>query len=351
MTAPLPPPTAETRAVGVAFSGGVDSAVCVRLLQAAGYEVTAWHMLTCRAEPEEKVRRLADALAVPLKCLDLREEFEREVVAPFYAAYAHGLTPNPCAWCNPRLKFGRLFQAIGGTMATGHYVGKGLEPSTGTLTLRCARDVAKDQSYFLYAISPEALRHTLFPLAGMSRAEVVALARQWALPIPEATLTAGSQDICFLPEGDYRPELQRRHPETATPGDILNPEGRVLGRHCGLANYTRGQRKGIGVATGGRAFVVDFDRARNTLTLGPREALLTNTFTVGELHWLVPPTFPLRCEAVSRYHHKPFACTLTAEGVVTADEPQSLITPGQACVFYRDEWLLGGGLIQAAKVV
>ncbi len=332
--------------VGVAFSGGVDSAVCVRLLQEQGYTVEAWHMLTVSESPSEATVRLAETLGVPLHVVDLREDFEREVVAPFYAAYAAGLTPNPCAWCNPLLKFGALRRAIGGLMATGHYVGVGVEPEHGVCTLRRAADAAKDQSYFLYALPPEAIKETLFPLADFTRGEVVELARRWDLPIPEKRLASGSQDICFLPEGDYRPELQRRHPETATPGDILNTEGRVLGRHTGLANYTRGQRRGLGVAMGERAFVVGFDRARNTLTLGPREALLTARFRVGELRWLVPSAFPLRCEAVSRYHHAPFACTVFDDGTVVADVPQALITPGQACVFYRDTWLLGGGIIQ-----
>ncbi len=334
-----------SKRIGVAFSGGVDSAVCVRLLQEQGYTVEAWHLLTCTATPSENTLRVADTLGVPLHVLDLRKAFEQEVVAPFYADYAAGLTPNPCTRCNPLIKFGRLRQAIRGPMATGHYVGLGTEPESGTLTLRRAEDASKDQSYFLYAIPPETLHEIVFPLAGRRRAEVVALARQWQLPIPEARLTAGSQDICFLPEGDYRPELRRRHPETDCPGDILDPNGRVLGRHCGLAHYTRGQRRGIGVATGGRAFVIGFDRVRNTLTLGPREALLTTRFSVNALHWIVPPTFPLRCEAVSRYHHAPFTCTLYADGTVLADQPQTLITPGQACVFYRGPWLLGGGTI------
>ncbi len=332
--------------IGVAFSGGVDSAVCVRLLQEEGYAVEAWHMLTCSERADERTLSLADALRVPLHIVDLREAFEREVVAPFYDAYARGLTPNPCALCNPRLKFGHLRRAIGGRMATGHYVGKAIEPLSGALTLRCANDKAKDQSYFLAALTTEDLAATEFPLAHMTRAEVVALAREWGLPIPEAKLSSGSQDICFLPNGDYRPGLCARHPETATPGDILNLEGRVIGRHTGLANYTRGQRKGIGVATGGRAFVVGFDRERNTLTLGPKEALLVSSFKVEALHWLVPPTYPVTCQAVSRYHHKPFACTVHADGTILPEEPQTLVTPGQTCAFYRDEYLLGAGIIE-----
>ena len=331
--------------IAVAFSGGVDSAVCVRLLQKQGHDVEAWHMLTLAAEPAPAVVDLAEALGVPLRTVDLRADFEREVVAPFFADYAAGLTPNPCCRCNPRLKFGLLRQAINGPMATGHYVANAHEPETGALTLRAASDAAKDQSYFLYALTRDDLADVVFPLADRTRAEVVSLARAWALPIPEARLASGSQDICFLPDGDYRPELRRRHPETDRPGDILSPEGRVLGRHQGLANYTRGQRRGLGVATGGRAFVVAFDRARNTLTLGPREALLTRTFRVGPVNWLVPPTFPLACQAVTRYHHPPFDCLVHADGRVEAAEPQTLVTPGQACVFYRGPYLLGGGPI------
>ena len=345
----LPPPSSVIRhpssPIGVAFSGGVDSAVCVRLLQREGYAVQAWHMLTCSAEPAPGVVELAAALGVPLHLLDLREAFERAVVAPFFDAYAAGQTPNPCAWCNPRLKFGLLQRAIGGPMATGHYVALDREPLSGRLTLRCATDAAKDQSYFLYALPPDLLPHLRFPLAGMTRAQVVALARDWRLPIPEAKLAAGSQDICFLPNGDYRPELRRRHPETATPGPILDLAGRRLGTHTGLANYTRGQRKGLGIATGARAFVIALDRVANTLTLGPREALLRTTFAVRDPHWLIPPTFPLACQAVTRYHHPPFDCTLSADLTVHPASPQALLTPGQACVFYRGPYLLGGATI------
>ncbi|MDO5462372.1 MAG: tRNA 2-thiouridine(34) synthase MnmA [bacterium] len=332
--------------IGVAFSGGVDSAVCVALLQRAGAEVEAYHMLTCTAEVDSATVALAEALGVPLHVIDLRERFEAEVVAPFFDAYARGETPNPCVFCNPRLKFGALRQCIQGRMATGHYVGKGIEPISGVSTLCCANDKAKDQSYFLYAITPADLEQTLFPLAGATRSEVVALARAWALPIPEAKLSSGSQDICFLPGGDYRPELARRHPEVMCEGDILNPEGKVIGRHTGLANYTRGQRKGIGVATGGRVFVTALNWQANTLTLGPKEDLLKTQFKVAEMHWLVPPVFPLTCEAVSRYHHAPFKCVVFEDGTVQSETPQTLITPGQACVFYREKWVLGGGCIQ-----
>lgn len=331
--------------VAVAFSGGVDSAVCVRLLQARGHAVTAWHLLLREAAPDPAVPALADALGVPLRLLDARDAFERAVVAPFFAAYAAGLTPNPCCLCNPRIKLGLLRRAVQGPLATGHYAAHARDPATGAPTLRRHRDPAKDQTYFLCALPPAALRGLLLPLAGHTRADVVALARRWRLPIPERRLAAGSQDACFLPGGDYRPELRRRHPETATPGDILDPAGRVIGRHAGLANHTRGQRRGLGVATGCRAYVVAFDRARNTLTLGPREALLVPAFRVAPPNWLVPPTFPLRCQAVTRYHHAPFACTLHADGAVLPDAPQTLVTPGQWCAFYRGPLLLGGAPI------
>ncbi len=349
MIPPAPMPAADDAPVALAFSGGVDSAVCAHLLRAQGYRVEAWHLLTLAPEPDPAVPALAEALGIPLRLVDVRADFERLVVAPFYAAYAAGLTPNPCCRCNPLVKFGLLRRALppGARFATGHYAALGVEPESGRVTLRRPADLAKDQTYFLCGLAPGQLRGLLLPLADRTRAEVVALARSLALPIPERRLAAGSQDVCFIPGGDYRPELRRRHPETATPGDILDSAGRVIGRHAGLANHTRGQRKGLGVATGGRAYVVAFDRARNTLTLGPREALLTQTFRLERLNWLVPPAFPLACQAVTRYRHPPFDCTLEADGTLRAATPQTLVTPGQACALYRGSFLLGGGTIAA----
>ena len=338
---------AEKPQIGVAFSGGVDSAVCVRLLQEQGFDVTAWHMLTCRGQVDPATVALAEALNVPLHVLDFRETFEATVVAPFFQAYADGRTPNPCLICNAKLKFGKLREAIGGPMATGHYVRLGTEPHSGKPTLCCAADPNKDQSYFLYDLPAEALNDLHFPLGEFTRAQVVEYAKAWRLPIPEAKLSAGSQDICFLPEGDYRPELRRRHPETARPGKVLDMEGRVLGMHQGLAGITRGQRKGLGIATGGRAFAVGFDYQQNTLTLGPKEALEVTAFRIERPNWLIPPTFPLTCVAVTRYHHRPIPCEVAADGCVRLTTPQTLVTPGQACVFYRDNYLLGGGIIQS----
>lgn len=331
--------------IGVAFSGGVDSAVCVKLLQNEGYDVSAWHMLTCQDAPSEATLALADALEVPLHVLDFRAEFEAEVVAPFFKTYAEGRTPNPCLQCNARLKFGRLREAVDGLMATGHYVRIASLPGSDALTLQCGADPAKDQSYFLYDLPRVALKTLRFPLGNLTRTDVVALARQWELPIPEAKLAAGSQDICFLPDGDYRPELCRRHPETAKPGDVLDMNGKIIGQHNGLATVTRGQRKGLGIATGGRAFAVGFDHIRNTLTLGPKEALEVSRFTITAINWLVEPTFPLHCDAVTRYHHRPVSCTVWEDGRVVPDTPLTLVTPGQACVLYRDGFVLGGGLI------
>jgi tRNA-specific 2-thiouridylase len=332
--------------IGVAFSGGVDSAVCVRLLQECGFDVTAWHMLTCHKTVDEATISLAAALDVPLKVLDFQEVFEQTVVAPFFKAYAEGFTPNPCLCCNARLKFGLLREAIGGLMATGHYVRLSEEPQSGEITLQCGADPAKDQSYFLYDVPKETFSSVVFPLGNMTRAQVVALAQKWQLPIPERKLAAGSQDVCFLPEGDYRPELCRRHPETARPGNVLDMNGKVIGRHQGLATVTRGQRKGLGIATGGRAFAVGFNRTDNTITLGPKEALEVTAFKVGRFNWMVTPTFPLRCHAVTRYHHRPVMCTVHEDGTIIPDTPLTLVTPGQACVFYRDEWLLGGAFIE-----
>ncbi len=337
--------------VGLALSGGVDSAVAALLLLEQGHEVEAWHMLLpeyrngeLRTNPDRQAdaRRVAEQLGIPFHAVDLTETFKREVLEPFRAAYCQGKTPNPCALCNPAVKFGALFAAMRANgcdcIATGHYARIESE------TLAPAADAQKDQSYFLYRLPRRLLGNILFPIGGLLRSEVRARAEKAGLPVSQKK---SSQDICFLPEGDYRPLL----PASAlTPGPVVDPFGRHIGTHQGIAACTIGQRKGIGIATGERAYVTELRPESNTIVAGRRDDLKRAEFVVRGASWMIQPRqFPMRAQARTRYHKALFPVTVTplpgGDFRVVPDEPQEAIAPGQSCVFYRDGFLLGGGSI------
>ncbi len=356
--------------VAIALSGGMDSLRAAWLLREAGHDVVALHMRlfspvpasgnsTGRESDEDRESRLqavASRLGIPLFIVDCREVFERCVIRPFIEAYRNGLTPNPCVLCNPAVKFGFLLEralAMGAEkLATGHYVRKrDPESPRGRYLLRCGADARKDQSYFLYGLSQDQLSRALFPLGDETKEST----RAWALAhgfdelIPEE-----SQEICFIPSGDYRRFLQDYAPEATDgpQGPIRDTSGALIGRHRGLFRYTVGQRRGIDIPSSAPYYVLELDPRTNTLWVGRSHELLTTEAVVGRLNWvsIAPPGETFRAAVRIRHQHQPAPAQVTPLPDGTArvrfEAPQRAVTPGQAAVFYRDDVVLGGGVLQ-----
>jgi len=339
----------------VAMSGGVDSTLAAALLVEQGHEVLGGTLRLVEHPPAVTAPNpegAARALGIPFISWDLHTEFERLVVSPFAAAYAAGRTPNPCALCNARVKFGLLLdkaRELGAdALATGHYAGIASEPGGPPRLVRGA-DRRKDQSYFLFAIAREALSRVRFPLGGLTKDVVRAMARARGLAAAERD---ESQEICFVPDDDYAGFLTRRSPTGAfVPGAIVDTAGRRLGEHRGLAHYTVGQRRGLRVAAEHPLYVVAIDPARNEIVVGVDEELWGRDLVVAGVNWLADePAGEPRAAVRIRSRHEPAPATLAPAGEgawqVQFDEPQRAIAPGQAAVFYDGETVLGGGWIQ-----
>ncbi len=339
----------------VAMSGGVDSSLAAALLLDEGHEVEGITLRLADQPPgpdRPDPAAAAAALGIPFSEWDLRGEFERLVVAPFVGEYLSGRTPNPCARCNAAVKFGLLLErtAAAGAdfLATGHYARLVAGPGgRGRLLVRGA-DRAKDQSYFLALVGRPALERVLFPLGGLRKGEVRALARARGLA---AASRPESQEICFVPGDDCAAFVAGRARGGAlAPGPIVDRAGRRLGEHRGLARYTVGQRRGLGLAAGRPLYVLALDAAANTLVVGPDELLWGRELAIEGVNWLADaPGAPLRAAVRIRSRHEPAAATLAPAGDgrwrARFDEPQRAITPGQAAVFYDGDVVLGGGTI------
>lgn len=353
----------------VAMSGGVDSSVTAWLLQRQGYVCAgatmrlyrntdlgeACHKSCCSETDIDDASDVAFRLGMPFEVLDYTPLFRERVIRSFLRAYEQGLTPNPCVDCNRYLKFEAMldyalregYDAI----ATGHYARILREESTGRWQLKKALDESKDQSYVLYMLTQERLAHLLLPLGERRKAEI----RQIA--VEQGFINARkreSQDICFVPDGDYAAFLERWSGRTWPEGDILGREGKVLGRHRGALRYTIGQRRGLDLSMGERVYVIAKDMARNTVTVGPESALYSRALLAGRMNWLsVPePNGPIRVSARTRYRQTETPATAypLPEGRMRLvfDEPKRAVTAGQAVVLYEGDLVLGGGTILEA---
>ncbi|MDF1522145.1 MAG: tRNA 2-thiouridine(34) synthase MnmA [Trueperaceae bacterium] len=361
-TPDVPHGDATAPKVLAAMSGGVDSSVATALLRDQGFEVVGSMLrfwpddrpagafdVCCSPEAAFDARRIADRLDVPFYLLDAREEFERIVVDPFVPAYERGETPNPCVWCNREIKFGGLAERarkLGCSfLATGHYVRRVDGPDG--VELHRGRDDDKDQTYFLWALPTWVLPYLLFPLGDLTKAEVRALAVERRLPV---AWKPSSNGLCFVVD-DVRSHLAER--VAPRPGPVVDADGTVVGEHRGVAFYTVGQKRGLGLWKSHRPrWVTDLDAEANVVTVGPRSACTWTTAVAERANWLVDrERLPSRVEAQVRYRQRPEPATLTLEGEdgfrLTFGAPQFAVTIGQSAVVYDGDRLLGGGVIRA----
>jgi tRNA-uridine 2-sulfurtransferase len=337
----------------VAMSGGVDSSTAAALLKQQGHEVIGATMeLFGNDSPtpaSEDARKVADALDIPHFVYDFRDIFTNTIIDNFCREYASGRTPNPCVLCNRFIKFGLFWEkareAGADYLATGHYAG--IIQKDGRYLLKKGADTDKDQSYFLYRLTQEQLKHTLFPLSGMTKIKVKELAQKMMLPTasrPE------SQEICFVPEDNYAGFVEEYLDTIALPGPILDKSGKTIGQHQGITHYTLGQRKGLGIASPEPLYVTGIDAEKNTITVGVKDNIYSSEMTASSLNWIAAqPAGNIKVQAKIRYRAQESGALITSvndkEVFINFDTPQMAVTPGQSVVFYDGDTVIGGGII------
>ncbi len=359
------------------MSGGVDSSTVAALLRAEGHTVVGltmqlWNQRRlagregmpeavqgrcCSIDDVYDARRVAEQLGIPYYVVNYERQFEDKIVRPFVQEYLSGRTPIPCTLCNNHVKFEQFMvtaRQIGAeTLATGHYARIEHDAERDRWRLLRAVDQGKDQSYFLFGLTQEQLSRTRFPLGGMRKTEVRELAKKHGLALAEKP---DSQEICFVPNGDYKQFLDAYMAEQGqqlpdTSGELVTPEGKVIGGHSGIHNFTVGQRKGLGVATGSPLYVLQIRGDQRQVVVGEGEQLLSRSLRARNLNWIAVADLrePLRVECKIRNRHQPAPAMVERSGAdevtVIFDEPQRAITPGQAAVFYQDDVVVGGGWI------
>ena len=361
---------AETvgKRVVVAMSGGVDSSVTAALLKEQGYEVIGislqlWdHTQSpeeatpggcCSLDDLHDARRVAEQIGIPFYVYNAEEEFRRLVVDDFVDEYFAGRTPNPCARCNERVKFGLLLnraRELGAELlATGHYA-RIVRDEAGRYQLRTGLDSNKDQSYFLFTMSQDQLARTLFPVGGLTKPEVRELAEQFGL---KTAAKSESQEVCFIPDDNYARFLEEERGAGLLSGNIVDTTGKILGRHQGIYRYTVGQRRGLGIAHAHPLHVLGVDPERREVIVGGKEELPRQGLMADAVNWIAPPeAVPIETTCRIRYRHRPVACRVTplpgGRAEVRFVTPEPGVTPGQAVVFYDGDTVLGGGWISEA---
>jgi tRNA-specific 2-thiouridylase len=363
--------------IAVAMSGGVDSSTVAAMLRAEGYSLVGltlqlWNQRRlagkegmpeqvtgrcCSLDDVYDARRVAETLDIPYYVVNEQERFEQDVVRPFVEEYLNGRTPIPCSLCNNHLKFDQLLvraRQIGADrIATGHYARNQYDPARDRWILSRPTDHSKDQTYFLFGLTQEQLSRTLFPLGNLQKSAVRDIAAQHGLAV---AIKPDSQEICFIPGGDYKKfisaylsEQGEEIPDTA--GELVSSSGDVIGHHTGVHNFTIGQRKGLGVASPDPLYVIQIDNASHRVTVGSDAEATTRTLRARDLNWISIPNLDgeLRVRAKIRHRHEPAWATIRpispSEVEATFDDPQRAVTPGQAAVFYHEDEVVGGGWI------